>query len=201
MLVLYSISTICRCLHLLCCFSGKEIEKLQSALEKERVIIEQVDTYQGSLLSSTLTWSLLESYGSPGTLCPDTLESYRIRLIRRTVLNKRTPPPPPPQFFADFGGPASTKDRLLMLNFYCFSRMRRYIDGDLNCHLLAISCCGMYHRDRHSLWDAVIRMFDKTPATETFSNLHPYGALNQANTVIWDKAKNQILKKNSQFCF
>ena len=31
---------------------------------------------------------------------------------------------------------------------------------------------------------AVIRMFDKTPATEKFPNLHPHGALNQANTVI-----------------
>ena len=30
---------------------------------------------------------------------------------------------------------------------------------------------------------AVIRMFDKTPATEKFPNLHPHGALNRANTV------------------
>ena len=66
--------------------------------------------------------------------------TYRIRLIKRTVLNKRTPPPPPP-FFADLGGPASAKDHLLMLNFYCFSRTRRYIDGDRSCHLSAISCC------------------------------------------------------------
>ena len=29
----------------------------------------------------------------------------------------------------------------------------------------------------------VIRMFDKTPATEKFPSLHPHGALNQANMV------------------
>ena len=39
--------------------------------------------------------------------------NYRIRPIKRTLLDKRTPP----IFFADFGGPASAKDRLLMLNF------------------------------------------------------------------------------------
>ena len=33
------------------------------------------------------------------------------------------------------------------------------------------------------LGGAVIQMFDKTPATEKFPNLHPHGALNQANTV------------------
>ena len=37
---------------------------------------------------------------------------YRIRPIKRTVLNMRTP-----LFSADFGGPVSAKDRLLMLNF------------------------------------------------------------------------------------
>ena len=37
--------------------------------------------------------------------------------------------------------------------------------------------------DRHSLGGAVIRMFDKTLATEKFPNLHPHGALNRANTV------------------
>ena len=52
-----------------------------------------------------------------------------------------------------------------MLNFYCFSRTRRYIDGDRNCHLSA-------------------RMFDKTPDSEKFPNLHPLGALNRANTVV-----------------
>ena len=31
---------------------------------------------------------------------------------------------------------------------------------------------------------AVIQMFDKTPATEKFPNLHPHGALNRANTVV-----------------
>ena len=30
---------------------------------------------------------------------------------------------------------------------------------------------------------AVIQMFDKTPATEKFTNFHPHGALNQENTV------------------
>ena len=63
---------------------------------------------------------------------------YRIRPIKRTVLNERTPS----QFFVDFGGPASAKDCLLMLNFYCFSRTKRYIDGDRNCHLSATSCYG-----------------------------------------------------------
>ena len=43
-------------------------------------------------------------------------EAYRICLIKRTVPNKRTRPPPPPLFFAEIGGPASTNDRLLMLN-------------------------------------------------------------------------------------
>ena len=42
------------------------------------------------------------------------LLAHRIRPIKHTVLNKRTP-----LFFADFGGPAaaSAKDRLLILNF------------------------------------------------------------------------------------
>ena len=30
---------------------------------------------------------------------------------------------------------------------------------------------------------AVIQMFVKTPAAERFPNLHPHGALNQANTI------------------
>ena len=36
---------------------------------------------------------------------------------------------------------------------------------------------------------AVIRMFDKTPATEKFPNLHPHSALNRANTVIYEEAR------------
>ena len=34
-----------------------------------------------------------------------------------------------------------------------------------------------------SLVGAVIQMFDKTPATEKFPNLHMHGALNRTNTV------------------
>ena len=34
---------------------------------------------------------------------------------------------------------------------------------------------------------AVIRMFDKTPATKKIPNLQPHGALNRAKTVFWQK--------------
>ena len=40
--------------------------------------------------------------------------AYRISPIKRMVPNKRTPPPP--LFFVEIWGPASAKDRLLMLN-------------------------------------------------------------------------------------
>ena len=37
---------------------------------------------------------------------------------------------------------------------------------------------------------AVIQMFDKTPATEKFPNLHPHGALYRANMVLGKGLKN-----------
>ena len=69
-----------------------------------------------------------------------------------------------------------------MLNFYCFSRTRRYIDGNRAIYrpfLVAVRNTAI-----GTPWGgAVIRMFDKTPATEKFPNLDPHCALSRTNTV------------------